>query len=228
VITRSWSAPLVGALAPALALALAPAADAKPGRAVTPDAARGAAPRGRMVRVERDVAAAVPRICLMGAGGDSHVCLGQPRPGERIAVFSPSEPRMRGELVIDTVTDATALSSGGLCISGGAATVKGWYAAGSAGDDNVTGLRGARVNPDISRVLSGVKAPSGRDDERVDLAVDADGNGSADLVVTAYSCTAEGAPAQGAGPDAPRCLDTYTIQRGKLRRAHQDIVRSCR
>ena len=212
-ITRSWSVPLVGALA----LAPVPAADAAP----------GAAPRGRVIRVERESAAAVPRLCLMGLGGDSHLCFGQPRPGERITMFSATQTRPRGELVIESVSEAADMRSAGLCISGGAQNVKGWSTTDADERDLVAGLRNARLDAEVARVLSGVAAPSGRADERVDLAVDTDGNSSADLVVTAYSCTPEGEPSSGTGSHA-RCFDTYMVRRGKLRRVQQDIIRACR
>jgi len=179
-----------------------------------------------VIRVEREATGGVPRLCLMGLGGDSHLCFGQPRAGERIAMFSATETRLRGELVIESVSEAADMRSAGLCISGGAQNVKGWSTADADGRDLVAGLRNARLDAGVARVLSGVAAPSGRDDERVDLAVDADGNGSADLVVTAYRCTPEGAPSSGTGPDA-RCFDTYMVRHGKLHRVLQDIIRAC-
>lgn len=213
-ITRFGSPPLVGALALALAGTGAPAA--------------GAAPRGRVVRVERESAGPPPRLCIMGHGRDAHLCFGQARAGERITLLVASEPRLRGELVIESVAEATDLHRDNLCISGGAQYVKGSYTPGTDLSDVTAGLRGARLDLGVARVLEGVPAPGGHADETVKLAIDGDGNGSADLVLTSYRCTPEGAPAPSVtSPDA-RCFDTYLAHRGKLRRVHQDIIQACR
>ena len=212
-ITRFGSPPLVGALALVLVGALALAARA--------------APRGRVVRVERESAATPPRICMIGHGIDSHLCFGQARAGERVRLFSQSAARLRGELVIESVSEATAPRAS-LCVSGGAQLVKGSFTSPDDDFDSGLGLRGVQLDIKIARVLAGVPAPSGRDDEQIKLALDGDGNGSADLVVTAYTCTPEGAPASGVRGRDARCFDTHMAHRGKLRRVHQDIVRACR
>jgi hypothetical protein len=219
-ITRFGSPPLVGALALALALALA--------FALAGATAAGAAPRGRVIRVEREPVAAPPRICIIGGGHDSHLCFGQPRAGERVTLLSSSEPRVRSELVIESVADAADLRQANLCASDGAQLVKGRYTPGTNSGDSMTGLRGAQLDAWVARVLTGVPAPSGSDDEQVKLAVDSDGNGSADLVVTTYPCTPEGALVTGAVAHDARCIDTYMARRGKLHRVHQDIIRACR
>jgi hypothetical protein len=216
ITTRFGSPPFVGALALAGALA------------GTGAPAAGAAPRGRVVRVERASATPTPRLCIMGHGRDAHLCLGQARAGERIALLVATEPRLRGELVIESATDATDLRRDNVCISGGAQYVKGWYTSGTDSSDVTAGLRGAGLDLSVARVLDGVPAPSGHADESVKLAVDGDGNGSADLVMTAYRCTPDGAPAPSGASSDSRCFDTYMAYRGKLRRVHQDIIRACR
>jgi hypothetical protein len=187
-------------------------------------AAEGA-PRGRVVRVERTIAATVPRICAMGGGTrGQNMCFGDPRVGDRIAVIDMAEKRVRGEYVIESVSEATELSSLGLCISSGVKSVRGSYAAGAEEGGHVMGLRGARLSRKLTQVLTSVPAPSGRTDETVELAIDADGNGHADLVLTQYPCDANGVPASGGDG---RCFDTYLEQRGGLRRVQQDILRAC-
>jgi hypothetical protein len=192
-----------------------------------PAPAAEAAPRGRVVRVERSVASVVPRICAMGGGARSgqNLCFGEPHDGDRIAVIDLAEKRVRGEFVIEAVTEATELSSLNLCISTGVRSVRGSYASGVEEGGHIIGLRGAKLNRRVARVLSNVAAPSGRADEQVELAIDADGNGQADLLLTQYVCDGDGAPAAGG---EGRCFDTYMEQRGGMRRVQQDILRACR
>lgn len=184
------------------------------------------APRGRVVRVERSPAVVVPRICAMGGGGaGQNMCFGEPREGDRIVVIDLAERRVRGDFVIESVAEATDLASINVCISSGVRSVRGSYASGVEEGGHVIGLRGARLDRRIARVLANVDPPSGRTDEQVELAIDADGNGSADLLLTQYVCDPNGAPASGG---EGRCLDTYLAQRGVMRRVQQDILRACR
>jgi hypothetical protein len=187
-------------------------------------AAEGA-PRGRVVRVERGVAAAVPRICAMGGSRGQHMCFGEPREGDRIAVIDLAERRVRGEFVIESVTEATELAAMGLCINTGVRTVKGSYVSGTEEGGHIMGMRGAKLNRNLARVMTGVSPPSGRTEESVELAIDSDASGKADLVLTQYACDQNGSPSTGGDG---RCFDTYMEQRGALTRVQQDILRSCR
>ncbi len=184
-----------------------------------------AAPRGRVVRVERGATSAVPRLCSIATGRGEGVCFGQPRKGERIAVLDLSERTVRGEFLIESVGAATELTSRGVCVSTGVQTVKGTYTSGGDGLGHLMGLRGARLDPRIARVRVDVPAPSGRPDESVEFAVDTDGNGRTDLVLTHYACNESGAPA---GDGEGRCFDTYMDRGDGLRRVQQDIFRICR
>ena len=129
-----------------------------------------------------------------------------------------------GELVIDSVSEDSELKSIGLCVSSGVRSVTGSITAAQRGR-TLVGLRGGRLNPRRARVLAGASAPSGRADEAVELAVDADGNGRPDLIVTQYTCDAGGAPSSGA---QARCIDTYMEQSGGMRRVLQEIIGPCR
>jgi len=184
----------------------------------------GAAPPGRVVRVERAAILSVPRVCVLLGGRGQSTCFGQPTVGERIAFIDMVDRTVRGELVIESVGPPTELESLGLCVSSGAHGVRGTSAARLDESHQVVGLRGARLNPRISRVLTDALPPSGRGEESVELAIDSDGNGRADLVLTQYSCDATGAMS---ASGESRCLDTYVEQRGTLRRVQQDILRNC-
>jgi hypothetical protein len=184
-----------------------------------------AAPRGRVVRVERNTIGPTPRFCSIGGPRGEGTCFGQPREGERIAVVDLVEKTVRGEFVIESVSEATELAALGMCVSSGIKTVKGSFTSGTGETGHVVGLRGARLNRHAARLLADVPPPSGRADESVELAVDADGNGRPDLILTQYPCDENGAPAA-AGEG--RCFDTYMAQHGEMQRVQQDILRSCR
>lgn len=186
-------------------------------------AGASAAPRGRVIRVERGSIAAVPRLCAMGASRGENMCFGQPRVGERVAVVDLGERVVRGEFVIESVGDAKDLLSRGICVSTGLQMVKGTYVDGAQPGRQVMGLRGVRLSP-RARVLSDVPAPSGRPEESVELALDTDGNGRADILLSQYACDVSGALSTGG---EARCLDTYIDQRGTLRRVQQDILQVC-
>jgi hypothetical protein len=185
-----------------------------------------AAPRrGRVVRVERAAVSPVPKRCTLVAGRGEGLCFGQPHKGERIAVLDLSERAVRGELVIESVGEGAELIARGVCVNTGVYTVKGSYASGTDGVGHLMGLLGAKLDRRTARIMADVPAPSGRTDEVVELAVDADGNGRADLVLTHYSCDEQGKPAS---DSMGRCFDTYMQRQGELRRVQQDIFRVCR
>jgi hypothetical protein len=217
-----------GAGAGALALmALSGAAAAAPaGRAAPVGAPTGrATPAGKVVRVERPQLSAVPRLCVMGMGRGQSMCLGQPRAGERVAIIDMEDKAVRGELVIESIGEETELAALGLCVSSGVRTVKGTLTPDVSEGRTLVGLRGARLDRRVARVLSGITSPSGRTDESVELALDADGNGRPDLVVTQYPCDAAGAPSSS---NEGRCIDTYMEQHGAMRRVLQESVGPCR
>jgi hypothetical protein len=184
-----------------------------------------AAPRGRVIRVERSPANTVPRFCsLTASGGDGGLCFGRPRPGERFAIVAPLEPRLRGEFIVESVAEPTELISRGLCPDSDIHVVKGSFTAGADQGGYVMGLRAAKLDPRIARVMPDVPAPSGRDEESVHFAIDSDADGRADLMVTEYSCDASGTPTSGG---SSLCFDVYMDQRGTMRRVQQDILRVC-
>jgi len=186
--------------------------------------AADAAPRGRVVRVERNTLGPTPRFCSIGNRRGEGTCFGQPREGERIALVDLVDRTVRGEFVIESVGEATELAALGLCVSSGVKTVKGSFTGGIEESGSIVGLRGARLNRKVARLLSDVRPPTGRSDESVELALDADGNGRADLILTQYACDTNGAPSP-AGDG--RCFDTYVEQHGGLHRVQQDILRTC-
>jgi len=182
------------------------------------------APPGRVIRVERARAVVAPRFCVQPAGGQ-RVCFGRPREGEHIALIDAENKMIRGDFVIDTIADATEMGARGLCVDSGAFAVRGHLLRGDADPDvDLIGLRGLVLGA-RAQVLDGVDAPSGRPEETVDLALDTDGDGRADVVVTRFPCDAAGAMDLAADG---RCFDIHVEERGRLRRTSRDILKVCR
>jgi len=182
-----------------------------------------AAPHGRVVRVERNTISVVPRFCSMGGRRGEGTCFGQPREGEVIEVVDQMGKTVRGTFVIESVTEAAELAALGLCVSTGVRTVRGAYGNGADEGGRAWGLRGVKLNRKVARLVD-AQPPSGRTDESVNVALDVDGNGRPDVILTQYSCDASGAPSSSGDG---RCFDTYMEQHGGMRRVQQDILKTC-
>lgn len=184
-----------------------------------------AEPRGRVVRVERAPAVTAPRYCSMAADAGRRVCFGRPFEGEHVAVIDTVKRTVRGDFVIESIEDDLEYMSRGLCVAAGAYAVKGRFASGAP--DRTTeliGLRGLKLGKQARVLAGGVQPPSGRADERVELAVDADGDGRADVALTRYPCDPAGNPRSGS---EGICYDVYVAERGRLSRTSQDVVGAC-
>lgn len=176
-----------------------------------------AAPNGRVVRVVRagDSRSTAPRLCDIR--GDSGTCIGeQPRSGQHVMVLD--EHRVVAEVQI--VEASTMIAS---CQS--VWTVKTRPIHGVATDSDGIGVIDLRLDPSRARVLEKARnpaSPSGHPGDEVLRAVDRDGDGIADILITRYSCDVSGKPS--AAP-SPSCIDiwarTGAQSGGKLVRASQ-------
>jgi hypothetical protein len=190
-----------------------------------------AAPRGKVVAIERPRDNAVPRICGIQSTTVAF-CMGAPQPGERIVLVDQQSGTLLGELRVEGSLQAT---DWGLCTSEapGPYRVTAKLVAGDARRINtagaVMGLRGVRVDP-RTRVLREQKSPSGVDGETVELALDLDEDGSPDVLVTQYGCNESGVFAH----DGNRiCIDTYMRRGGpsgsggRLDRIRREALQRC-
>lgn len=191
-------------------------------------ATASAGPPGKVVPIERPRDNNVPRIC--GIQNTSIAfCMGAPVPGERIVLVDQQSGTLLGELRVETTSAAT---DWGLCTSEapGPYRVTARLVAGDQKRINtagaVMGLRGVRVDPH-TRVLRELKSPSGVDGENVELALDLDEDGAADIVVTQYGCNDSGVFAR----DGNRiCIDTYmrrSGRNGRLDRIRREALQRC-
>lgn len=199
-MTRLWCVVLVGAVAlPAVA-----------------------APRGRVVRVERTRATSfAPRICEVRTD-QTGMCLGaRPEIGDLVSVIDES-----GVVAQVRVTETSEYPPGSQT-----ATCEGLWGIKSElvrGDLSVIPIRGIgvlhpEVHPRKARVIPREQfppAPSGRSDEQTIAAVDRDGDRVADIVVTQSTC---GGSAPGGGP----CLDQYAQLGGRMVHVYQINLATC-
>jgi hypothetical protein len=210
---------------PARAAGAIAAAIAAPVLAGAPAARADGGPHGRVVRIERAQVTAVPRLCAMSFGRDQSVCFGRPTEGERVALVDTARKEVLGVFLIDAVGEPNDLAGRGLCVDSGLYPVKGTFLDDADAARGPIGLRGIKLTARSARVMPNGPPPSGRTDEAVELTLDSNGDGRADLVLTQYECDEAGVPAPGADG---RCFDTYTdVGRGPMQRVHRDILRTC-
>ncbi len=181
-----------------------------------------AAPRakGRVVRVERSRGtAAIPRVCDIRADY-SGTCIGtEPMVGEIVHVIDET-----GVLAEARITETTPFASGvGTCTS--LWNIKTHPVRGDVSSVplRTIGVVDPQIHPRRGRNLPREQfppSPSGRPDDIVVMAVDRDGNGTADIVLAQTAC-------DGASASAGSCIDEYANMNGRMVRVHQTNFASC-
>ncbi|TMQ04696.1 MAG: hypothetical protein E6J90_50805 [Deltaproteobacteria bacterium] len=159
-----------------------------------------AAPGGRVVRVERSGGFRVaPRLCEIR--GDTGNCLGeQPVSGQTVVVID--EHRVIAEVQI---VEATSFSPS--CPTLWA--VKTRLVRGTPGDSDGVGVIDPNLDIVRARLLERSHmpaSPSGFADEEVWRAIDRDGDGAADILLTRFGCDSQGRPAPGG---SNFCIDVW-------------------
>jgi hypothetical protein len=178
-----------------------------------------AGPSGRVLRVERTGggSSVAPRLCEVR--GESGTCVGeQPKAGQTVLVFD--EQHVVAEVQILEATSAVA-SCANLW------TVKTRALRGGAADGSGIGVIDPGVDPRRARVLDKdhmPASPSGISDEEIWRAIDRDGDGSADILVTHYNCDTSGRPVP---RGATYCIDVWARLGTKLTRTTQLNFAQC-
>jgi hypothetical protein len=185
----------------ALLAASASAAPGSPGRP---------GPPGRVERVDRAGRAPVaPRLCEIR--GDAGTCVGdEPKPGQPMVVLGE-----HGLLAEAQVTEATSVVT--TCTN--LWSVKLRILHGDAPDSDGIGVIDSSLDPHHARVLDKAHmpaSPSGLSGDEVWRAIDRDGDGTADILFTHYSCDAAGALITGG---SEYCLDIWA-------RVHTRMIRT--
>jgi hypothetical protein len=177
-----------------------------------------AAPRGRVVRIERaGGGSATPRLCEIR--GDTGTCVGdEPRAGQTVVVLD--ERHVVAELQV--VEAAPFVAS---CPS--LWTVKTRAARGPGGELEGIGVIDAGINPSRAHVIDKERlppSPSGQPGEEVWRAIDRDGDGTADILITRYNCDQAGKALAGG---STFCIDVWARVGSRLVKTTQLSFAQC-
>jgi hypothetical protein len=181
-----------------------------------------AGPSGRVIRIERagGPSTVAPRLCEIR--GETGTCVGvEPRRGQTVVVLD--ERRVLAEVQIVEVASVVAACPN-------LWTVKTRSVRGATADGNGPGGIGVidpALNPSRAHVLDRSHlppSPGGMPNEEVWRAIDRDGDGSADIMITRYSCDSSSKP-QSAG--ATYCIDVWARIGTRLQRTTQLNFAQC-
>ena len=177
-----------------------------------PSPAAIAGPSGRVVRVERSGGSRIaPRLCEIH--GDTGNCVGdEPRAGQTVAVLD--EHRVVAEVQI---LEATSFSESCPMLW----TVKTRLLRGATTDNDGIGVIDPSLDPNRAHLINRTQlpsSPSGTPDDEVWRAIDRDGDGAADIVITRYSCDIVGRPTSGG---ATSCIDLWARTGARMTRTTQ-------
>lgn len=178
-----------------------------------------AGPDGRVIRVERTGGNSnvAPRLCTVR--GNAGMCIGEePKAGQTVVVLD--ERHVMAELQIVEATSVAA-SCANLWM------VRTRPIRGVAADREATGVIDPSVNPSRARVLDKnhtPASPNGLSNEEIWQAIDRDGDGTADLLITRYSCDSSGRPVTGG---ITSCVDIWARIGAKMTRTVQLDLAQC-
>ena len=179
---------------------------------------------GRVVRIERPRATAVPHFC--GMFGTDVICVGPaPAIDERIALIDTRSNLVLGELRVETVADSTEFQMCPKSMYKVTGSPIGFTAPGNGAAGSIFGVRGIRVDAH-ARVVRNPQPP--RDNVSVELALDLDEDGATDVMITQYACDAAGNPSTFTPSGRARiCFDSYLRRGHQLERVAQDVLQQC-
>ena len=181
-----------------------------------------AAPAGRVVRVERTggPASAPPRICQVRA--DEGNCIGaEPRNGQTVLVLDDHQVVAEVQVIDAKLTLPSCENLW---------TIKVRTLRGSLSDGDKLGVIDDAVSPTRARVLdkAHLVSPSGQPGDEVWHALDRDGDGTADVMITRFRCNAAG---KAVTDPTNYCLDIWArapgSRSGKLVRTTQLNFATC-
>ena len=180
--------------------------------ALGPSPAAVAGPSGRVVRVERSGGSRIaPRLCEIH--GDTGNCVGdEPRPGQTVAVLD--ERRVVAEVQI---LEATRFSESCPMLW----SVKTRVVRGATSDSDGIGVIDPSLDSNRAHLINRTQlpsSPSGMPDDEVWRAIDRDGDGAADILITRYGCDSSGRPAS-AG--STFCIDLWARTGARMTRTTQ-------
>jgi len=179
-------------------------------------------PKGKVVRIERQRGTAVtPRVCDVRAD-KAGTCLGpEPTIGELITVLDET-----GVIAEVRISEATAFSTGGNNACQSLWNIKTEVVRGDLTSIpmRTIGVVDPEVHPRKGRMMPKEQfppPPSGRNDEQVVVAVDRDGDRTADIVLTQNACEGTGSVPGGS------CIDEWARVNGRLVKVQQTNFATC-
>jgi hypothetical protein len=178
-----------------------------------------AGPHGRVIRVERNVGDMniAPGICDLH--GDGGTCFGEePRPGQTVVVLDERH----------VVAELQVVEAGSLLVRcANLWTIKTRATRGALTDGDGIGVIDRSINLHRARLLEPGRlpaGPSGRVGEEVWRGIDRDGDGTADALLTRYSCDGAGNPTPGGGA---HCIDVWARIARRMTRTVQINLAQC-
>ena len=195
---------------------------------------------GRVVRVERPRRSAPDpvHLCMVANPGESRMtCYGKspPEPGSRFALIDESGLRAR------VVVKESSRSSFDACQLGTAHDVlieaeEGAVPTAPSASYYIVAVRGVEVSEggrllrDADRTGRQIRPPSGRSSENVWTIIDRDGDGEADMLGTAFDCSAElqdmPSPRVGQKLDTV-CIDYWSRDAAEWTQVGRDVFFNC-
>jgi hypothetical protein len=173
-----------------------------------------AAPRGKVVRIERarTFPLVTPVICFQVQTDGTGLCVGpQPKQGDVIVLVD--ETQVLAEVRIDTMTKAMATCDAVWQVSG--SVIKGDVNAGRR--TKTMGLIDAGIDRNAARRVPEDKIPKPAPDTRVEIGIDRDGDGQADMLVAQGSCPGIG----------NECIEFWSRRPKGLERVWSSNLRVC-
>jgi hypothetical protein len=175
-------------------------------------AAAVAGPSGRVVRVERSGGSRIaPRLCDIH--GETGNCVGdEPHAGQTVVMLD--DRRVIAEVQI---VEATSFSPSCPTLW----SVKTRLVRGALNDADGLGVIDAGLDVNRAHLIDRSRlpsSPSGSPDDEVWRAIDRDGDGAADIVITRYSCDSSGRPTTGG---ATYCVDLWARTGARMTRTTQ-------
>ena len=187
-----------------------------------------AAPRGRVVRVDRSRGQSVPpRLCVLMDTPGKLLCVGEARAGDAVSFLDSGTGELLGEARIDSAGSGSRMAA----CAGKAPVlfdVSATLVSGSAdllGRSRTVALRGLSL-PRHAHGVPEYKVPEERQAETLQIAIDTDGDSRVDTALYNYACDEQGRVASGGTSDR-QCFDTYQERGGRLVRTHQDLLELC-
>ncbi len=187
-----------------------------------------AAPHGRVVRVERTRRVEVARWCQIAVtrDGGEDMGAGAPAIGETATLLDLASGAVVGVFRIEGATPKTDPIDCPDRTNLYGVTGSMVWSAGPPGNRLIS-IRGVTLDPHVARALTNQPPPEGAPEgAQAEIAIDIDGNGSPDIMITQYPCDERGKPSS-RQPLSGLCFDTWQRRQDVLQQVHQDYVPLC-